>query len=234
MGGWRGVVVTQPPVPAARRPRLWPWIVTLVAGVALCVACGAVYASSTIVDLFGHTGRPTPLTMRLHLAPGTYEVFQLNAGLSGGFPLPVVQPRDVRVTDLAGPHQLGTVPSPGESLVAGGFKYESTVAFSVSHTGDYAVRVASPGTSVNVFVAPSFGTALKRGLVWVGLSVLGALVALFGLVLLIVQVVRRSRTSPRRPVTSRCANGHLLRPTDRFCATCGAPAHHGATAAPGP
>ena len=226
------MVATQNPSPAVRRPRLWPWIVTLVAGIALCVACGVVYASSTIVDLFNHTGRATPVAMRLHLTPGTYEVFQLNAGLSSGFLVPVVQPRDVKVTDLAGPLQLGTVQSPWESLIAGGFKYKSTVAFTVSHTGDYAVQVASPASaSVDVFVAPSFATALKRGLGWVGLSVLGALVALLGLVLLIVQAVRRSKSSPRHFVASRCANGHPQRPTDRFCATCGAPVYQAGPAA---
>lgn len=224
------MVATQPLSPAARRPRLWPWIVTLVAGIALCIACGAVYAASTFVDLFSHTGRTTPVTMRLHLTPGTYEVFQMNvAGQGTGFLEPDVLPSDVRVADHAGSLLLGTAPALSESLTAGGSRYQSRVAFTVSHTGDYVVHVASPaGSSVVVFVAPSFATALKRGLGWIGLSVLGALVALLGFVLLIVQVVRRSKMKPQRLVASRCANGHPTRPTDRFCATCGSPVYQAA------
>lgn len=212
------------------RTRVWPWIVTLVVGIALCVTGFGVFVGRTIAGLFNHQASYTPFVQSMQLDTGTYYVFEATSSFSGSTQ-PQVSPGDVTVTSLA----VGSVPSflpvGSETFTSSGTSYQSVVGFTVDAAGTYRIRVASPsGRQVSVFIAPSVTTSLRSGLGWLALSGAGVLVALLGLTLLIVQLVRRGRTRGPPPFVPRCASGHPVRQTDRFCPACGAPVYPVATA----
>jgi len=199
--------------------------VTLVVGIALCVAGFGVFVGRTIVGLLSHQARYTPFVQSMQLDTGTYYVFEASSSFSG-VAGPQVSPRDVTVTSPATGPVPPFAPAGSETITSSGTSYESVVGFTVDVASTYRVRVASPGgRQVSVFIAPSITTSLRSGLGWLALAGGGVLVALLGLVLLIVQLVRRGRTRGPPPLAPRCANGHPARPTDRFCPACGAPVY---------
>jgi hypothetical protein len=163
--------------------------------------------------------------MRLHLSPGTYDVYQAPIAVSSV----QITPSDVRVFHVdTGSTVPARLTSSVFTLTSGGVSYQGYVEFTVTRAGTYVVRVRSPGGfNTLVFVAPSLTSALTRGLGYLGLVVAGFLVAVLGLVMLIVRAVQRSRRRPVRPQGAGplCANGHPVARTDRFCATCGAPVY---------
>jgi hypothetical protein len=202
---------------------VWPWIVTLAVGIAMCAGGFSVFVGKTVVGLLDHEASSTPYARTMHLDTGTYYVFEAS---TSGFVAPQVTPVDVTVTALEG----GTVPvfAPigTESITSNGDVFQSVVGFTIVQAGSYRVRVVSPGgNEVPVFVAPSLATSLRASLGWLGLAGAGGALALLGCTVLIVQLVRRSRMRGPPAYAPRCANGHPAAPTDRFCAACGAPVY---------
>jgi len=219
-----------------RRPRLWPWAVTLAAGVALFAAGIGVFASTTILGLLDHQVRITPYHAAPRLDVGTYYVFEAQAGATVTSPqgAPQLSPSDVTVTAPDGSRLSTYVPGTSETLTSNGASFLSVVGFTTTVAGRYLIHVGSPsGIQVDAFVAPSITTAVRQGVGWLLLSALGGLVALVGLIVLIAQLVRRSRLRRAPLAAPRCANGHPAGAADRFCATCGAPVLAGAPAHPG-
>lgn len=222
-----GSAPAYPGAPARRAPRLWPWVVTLIAGIALAAAGVGLYIAMAVVPLLNHHGVQTPARLHLYLSPGTYNVYQASIGGNTVGSLQIL-PADVTVVDT----RTGTRVHPYASssvftLTSSGISYQGYVEFVVTRAGHYLVHVRSPhGITTLVFVAPSLASALTRGLGYLGLVVAGFLLGVLGFVMLIVRGVQRSRrrTPPSQSLGPRCANGHPVGPSDHFCAMCGAPA----------
>jgi hypothetical protein len=217
------------PEVARRPPRLWPWVLIMVLGLALIPPGIVVYVSKTVVPLFSHATSETPVTLTTRLSPGTYYVYQATSSAQSF--VPELQPGDVTVRPTSGLAGGVVTPSISQTLGANGTLYASQVSFDVVRGGTFSIRVRSPeGVPVSVFVAPSIASTLTRNLGWLGLSGAGALLLVVGLILLIVRGVQRSRRRPPPTFAPRCANGHPASPHDRFCHVCGAPVY-GAPAA---
>jgi len=208
-------------------PRIWPWILVMVIGVVMVPTGIAVYVAKTVSPLISHQTSDTPTTISMQLGTGTYYVYE---DTMGGF-AQALQPDNVSVSPSSAlahpPYELTSV----DILGANGTSYQGEVAFDVVRAGDFRIVVrspgepASPGPPVSVFVAPSLGTTLTRNLGWFGLSAVGGLLFILGLILLIVRGVQRSRRRAPPQFEPRCANGHPAHPQDRFCHACGAPVY---------
>lgn len=202
-------------------------MVTLLIGIALAASGVAVYASKAAVSLLDHTPQLTPRVDTLSLDPGTYLVFEaLSQPVLGADVVPVLTPRDVTVTSASGEHLATSVPGLLETRTYADVSYRGVVSFTVTRSDTYRIRmVLPPGGHAAVFIAPSLSTTLSRGLGWLGLALLGGALAVLGVVLVIVQSVRRGRRRTVAPLSRRCANGHAAGPADRYCPSCGAPVY---------
>lgn len=103
---------------------------------------------------------------------------------------------DITVTGPSG--AVVTVTKTGDevSVVGDGNKrYAEVATFDSGTAGSYTIKVASEGSLVAV--APALSTAAK-GLAWIVAIILGAVVALIGLVLIVVGALRRSSSRSKR------------------------------------
>jgi hypothetical protein len=201
------------PAAAAPPPRvkgkgmIWSGAILLVVGMVLVVAgiIGVVASAASLVSGFG-SPFTTPTTVSRTFDAGTsYAVYELKRSDSGSGSkddplLATVLPSDVTVTGPGGV----TVPvtDPGEltqTFTNGGREYFVVATFDAPATGTYQVAIASEGAEV--LVAPSL-TAFGRSFAWIGAIGLGGLLALLGLVLLIVGLVRRSSSKKRAAVAA--------------------------------
>jgi hypothetical protein len=185
-------------VSAPRRagPSLAISLVVLGIGVAVAVV-GVV---ETVLPLFRtltrSTSHSTPAEIRGHLSHGTYEVYELTGDRSSAFsPIrtgPVdIGPADVTVTPASGGSPLRvTGEGADETLTIGHDIYTGAVQFAVPSAGDYVVRVTS-SSPTRVILARSIGGILRSVVGWIAAAGGGALLALIGLALLIVGLVRR-------------------------------------------
>jgi len=182
---------------------IWTGAVLLVVGVVLIVAgiVGVVVSAAGLITGFGSpVATPTSVTRTLD-AGTTYAVYELS-GLGSGSGtaddplLATVSPSDVTVT---GPGGVAVpVKDPGsmtQTFTNSGKEYFVVATFDPPVTGSYDIAIATEGAEV--LVAPSF-SAFGRSLAWVSAIGLGGLLALVGLILLIIGLVRRS--SSKRPV----------------------------------
>jgi hypothetical protein len=217
--------IGQHATPPRRLPRVWPWIVVLVVGVALVPVGVGLFVARGVVPLFDHTPQPTPATLRLSLNAGDYFVFQ-QSGLRELAPPGEVTPGDVAVRGSDGTTILVAYPGSDETLESQGVAYEAVAGFHVASSGSYLVHVRSPGGEVVfVFVSASIGTVVGSQVGWIALVPIGTLLAFGGLIGLIVAGTRRSRRrrEAAAPPVPRCARGHTVGYGDRFCPACGAP-----------
>ncbi len=219
-----------PGVTAIRRPlRIWPWVVVLCVGLALGAIGGGVFAVKSVSTLLGivSDARVTPVTLTVHCETGTYLVFEEGTTAQSQ----TVLPSDVVVTGPGGERIRTTFPSTFETRSIDGRFFQNVVSFATPVAGTYRVAVDTPGRHVVVLVAPSLGTTLQHNLVWLVLGLLGIVPFLLGVTMVIVRAVQRSRRRARAPSLPRCANGHPAAPTDKFCASCGAPVYPAGTMA---
>jgi len=207
----------------AKKHRLWPWISILVIGTILVPIGIGAFAASTINALLGGTAVQTPTTIIVHCDPGTYYVFADVNDFTGSPDAPlVISAGDVTVTSPGG-RPVGTYQTSGsETRISSGITFEGVVGFHANVAGRYAVRIASPA-GVAVLVAPSLGTSVSRAVGWLIIVPIGAVLFILGLVMVIVRSVQRSKRKTAPVWAPRCANGHPVGPTDKFCGTCGAP-----------
>jgi len=212
--------------PPRRAPRLWPWI-TLAALGGACVA-GAIGAfAGTFVDaLLTPSAHLTPYAVHQSLSAGDYYVFEdRGTAVAPGFGVPgTLQPRDVSITSADGNAlDVWSVPA-NETRTFGSTSFDSVLEFHVDTAGTYHVRIASPrGVPAWVAVAPTLGAVFADAVGWLWLGALGMLLAVAGLVMTIVQAVRRSSRRHDALAQPACPQGHAVGPTAQFCPRCGAP-----------
>jgi hypothetical protein len=212
-----------------RPPRLWPWVLVMVLGIALVPTGIAVFVAKGVTPLFEHSTLVTPATFRQELATGTYYVYEQTLADEPGQAL--LEPRDVTIRSTSGTYDNEGIPSISDTFQDGGPLYTGQVSFDVTSPGLFTIHVASPHVAsssampVRVFVAPSITAAFVRNLGWLGVTGGGGLLFVLGLILLIVRGVQRSRRPTPLTTAPRCANGHPAGPQDRFCHACGTPVY---------
>jgi hypothetical protein len=140
----------------------------------------------------------TPGSVTLHLNKGLYKVFEptgtATAGSVPSSPPPGVTPIHAADVKVNGPGR-GSIPvsdtDPNENITRGNRPFTSAVAFRVSTSGVYTVRIA--GAHGEALVVRSLADAVRSRVGWVAAIPIGGLCFLIGLVLLVVRIVRRSR-----------------------------------------
>ena len=184
-----------------RRPMVGWGIGLLVGGVilALAAAIGGYLAIADDVRMFVASSVSSPGTVELHLTPGRYEIME-KVGDTASFGSlststigPVrITPNDVTVSNAAG----GTVSVEPSTLsfdfTRGTSRYRTAVQFQVVSEGDYEITVATPGS--RFLVTPEVGSVVRHAAPWLFLLTIGGVVAVVGLVLLIVGLVRGRRS----------------------------------------
>ncbi len=176
---------------------IWTGVALLVVGVVLIVAgiIGVIAATASLISGFG-SPVTTPTTVTRTLEKGTtYAVYELS-GLASGTGttedplLATVSPADITVTGPGG--VVVGVKDPGamtQTFTNGGKEYFAVATFDAPATGSYEISIATEGAEV--LIAPSF-SAFGKSFAWIAAIGLGGLLALIGLILLIVGLVRRS------------------------------------------
>jgi hypothetical protein len=182
-----------------RRPRIWPGITALVAGT-LCLVVGLVLFG--VVGFAGLVGSPVyqaPVTVSVKCDIGDYYVYQhVGSQISGpGFSysqsgVPTLTSQKVQVRGPEGAQVATWSTSGGETITKGSWIYVNTVGFHAARAGAYQVHIAAVSPSA-VIVGPSLGSQFLRAAPWLIMVGVGGLVAIAGLVLLIVSLVRRNR-----------------------------------------
>jgi hypothetical protein len=192
------------PAPARRgRGGIISGLALLGVGIVLAIV-GVVGFGATASSLISGLGSPqtTPVELTKTLDAGTtYAVYELATSGSGetGDPfLGNIAPGDVTVTSPDGSVVVvNDAPSRTQTFSDGPKSYIVVATFDPPTTGSYVVSIATEGSTV--VVAPSF-TAIAQALPWLGLIGFGGLLALVGIVLLIIGLVRRN-AKPAVPAT---------------------------------
>ena len=198
-------------------PSLSLSFIVLGAGIALAVAGGVGTGVTFGRTLLGSHAVSLPAHLNRHFDAGTYEVYQRTGTHSGGggFTFSTTRrtaltPLDVTVRSSVG---LQVIPEPAtgttETISRGSASYTGAVTFDIPTSGDYTVDIRAAGGEPEVIVTRSLGGAFKAAAKWLVMFGLGALIAVIGLVLLIVGIVRRNRasrvTSPYTPAYGAAA-----------------------------
>jgi len=198
------------PTPARRgRGAIITGLVLLALGVVLAVVgivgVGAT-ASSLVAGLGSPLTTPTELTKKLD-AGTTYAVYELatsGTGQTGDPYLGNIVAGDITVTASDGSTvRVDDAPSMTQTFNDGAKAYVVVATFDPQTSGSYVVSITTEGATV--IVAPSF-TALAKALPWLGLIGFGGLLALAGIIVLIVGIVRR--TSKPAVVAAYPAQGY--------------------------
>jgi hypothetical protein len=171
-------------------------LVVLGVGIAVAVLGAVETAVPFIRTLTRSTSHATPASIQAHLSHGTYEVYELTGDRSSAFS-PVqpgsvdIGPGNVAVTPTGGGSQLRvTGEGADETLTLGSNVYTGAVQFAVPNAGDYVVRVTS-NRPTRIVLARSLGGLARSVVGWIITAAAGGLLAVIGLVLLIVGLVRR-------------------------------------------
>lgn len=192
-----------PPTPpgskVTRRPRIWPSITALVTG-GVCAVVGLVlFAFVGFAGLAGSPVLQAPTTVIVHCHVGDYYVYQhVGSQVSGpGFSfsqsgVPTLTPPLVQVRGPDGARIATWSTGGGETITKGSWTYLDTVGFHAKTPGAYLVHIAAVRPPA-VIVGPSLGSQFVRAAPWLILVGTGGLVAVVGLVVLIVFLVRRGR-----------------------------------------
>jgi hypothetical protein len=183
------VDVGAPDVQKPLGPRLSVSLVILVLGIALA-GVGGSEGFSKIVHSVTSPVVTTPADINRHLGAGTYDVYVSEAVFAS------LAPSQVSVTSADGQHIPVTEPGATETLSRGASSYRAQLTFKISQSGNYEIRVGGP-SGVPIVVSNSLGDLAKRVVVWFALMGVGLLLAVLGVVLVIVGVLRRRR--PHHP-----------------------------------
>jgi hypothetical protein len=145
-----------------------------------------------------------PGAATLTLDSGTHLVYERTGTRSGGAGITftnnsavTIGAEDVNVTDPSGePIPVREASGGIETITRDSRIYTGAVEFDVPSHGRYRVEVLA-GRGGEALVAKSVGDSFERALPWIGVAVLGGLVAGVGLVMLIVGSVRRGAARRR-------------------------------------
>ena len=182
----------------------------MIVGVLLAIVGGAFFigtAGSKVIETFTAPVRATPSDFTDDLDEGTYVVYELTGRTRGSGPItttrggPVtITPSAIEVVSASG----ASVPVEGmgltETIDRNGEKFTGAARFTVVEPGVHRITVL--GNGQQIIVAPSIAGSFGSAVGWLGLVGIGALVAVVGLVLLIVGLVRG-----RRPAVAPVAPG---------------------------
>jgi nitrate reductase gamma subunit len=157
----------------------------------------------TVVGFAGLGGHvyQAPVTIAVQCHIGDYYVYQhVGSHVSGpGFSfshsgLSTLTPNEVRVRGPEGARVATWGTNGSETITKGSWAYVGAVGFHAGTLGNYQVHIAAVSPPA-VIVGPSLGSQFVRAAPWLIMVGVGGLVAVVGLVVLIVCLVRRSRQS---------------------------------------
>lgn len=177
-------------------PGLAVSIVAMVVGIALGISGISLWLHNFLHDFFG-AGAVAPAEFTTHLSSGTWHVYVADDDVNGPS-APSISPSDVTITAGNG----ASIPvrfARGSALVeVGDTYYDEELSFTIPTSGDYQVDVqAPPGTRIKL--GQSFLDNIDRGTQYLFMVPLGFLIALGGLVMLIVGIVRRHNAKQPPP-----------------------------------
>jgi len=188
-------------------------LVLLAVGIVMAIG-GIVAFGASAASLLSGLGSPqtTPVEIPKTLDGGTtYAVYEQASGGSGttGDPyIGSIQPGEVTVQATDGTAVIVTdSPSLSQTFSDGSKNYVVVATFDPPVSGQYVVNVKTEGATV--IVAPSL-TAVAKALPWLALIGVGALLALAGLIVFIVGIVRRG--SKPAHASGLPAQGHVYAP----------------------
>jgi len=192
------------PVKPRGKGLLTSGIVLLVLGL-LGVVAGIIGIAASAGNLVKEFGSPqsTPTSITRTLDGGTtYAVYEASTGGTGTSSDPLtgnVILSDITVTGPAGPVTVNDVGNSTQTYDANGKRFGAVATFDPPTTGSYTIDVSTDGSVV--VVAPSF-TSLGKIAIWVALILLAVVLGLLGLILLIVGLVKRSKSKKEMAMAS--------------------------------
>ena len=155
---------------------------------AVLAILGGVRLVAAVTSTLGVPSFPVPGVHTQHLDAGQNVVFgaiSLSEATSDVVPFSA---SDITVTGASGPLTVGGL-SGSQTITSGAVVYQGVAAFTVPTAGSYDIDIKSP-TPDRAIVTTSIMSSIGSGFAWAALIVLGGVVALVGLVLAIVGLVR--------------------------------------------
>jgi hypothetical protein len=189
---------------------LWLAIVVIVAGAIGGAACVGLAIDRFVRMLDGPTAT-TPGSFTWSLGQGTWLISERTGSSSSAGPIgftrdnaPTLSPGEIAVK---GPGGEGLVVSgvEGETVTEGSTVYTGVAEFSAQVKGKYSVTFSTPGRYA-VLLTPSLGQMALNELGFVAGGAVSGFVALIGVALLIVGLVRR-RNARRAGIAGKGRNG---------------------------
>jgi hypothetical protein len=185
----------------------------MVVGVLLAVVGGGLFvrsAGSSVIETFTTPVRVTPLDVTLDLDEGTYVIYEATAqgrntgsstaGLDRGA---TISADDVTVLDSSGAPVIVEDPRFDETIDRDNLTFTGVVRFTVDDAGPHRIQVE--GSGQQVLVAPSLVGSFGEAVAWLGLIGLGVLLAIVGVVLFIVGLIRGAQSASPQPTAPAVA-----------------------------
>lgn len=151
-------------------------------------------AGADVVRAFTAPIRDTPLDVTIDLDDGTYVIYEQTAGRV------TIEPDAVSVLSPSGDSLPVETTTFDETIDRNGSTFTGAVRFTVQESGVHQVFV--DGVGQQVIVAPSIASSFGNALAWLGVAALGALLAVIGIVLLILGLVRGRSTPTTVPASA--------------------------------
>jgi hypothetical protein len=217
------------PVTKEPGPRFGISLVVMTLGLIAAVV-GVVALVSSFWSVINGPVYPVPATVRVHLGSGDYRVYELDrSGANVGGP-PLVDSQTLAVRAPGGSPVPVVETSRNETLTSGSERFDTVVRFHAPTDGIYTLRfrTASP---TRVMIEHPLEDLVRDNLAWVGLIIIGGLLAALGFVMVIVGLVRRG--SARRRALAASA-GPVATPPLPAATAPGAPATPTVTPGPAP
>lgn len=162
--------------------KVWPLLLLLVGLVTIGVAVAQ--GVGGVVNSLQSIGQPwnAPEPASRDLTAGRYVIYEQSSA-------PTLSATDVRVTGPAGDVPVsGTLSS---TLTLGNTTYVGVASFAAPQDGTYTIEAAGDGQQL--VLGPELGKTIGSAFMWVGVAVLGGILALAGAVWLIVALVAGAR-----------------------------------------
>jgi hypothetical protein len=184
---------------STKGPPFRPSLITLLVGLAMGIPAVVVVVMTFWGVVFGSTAHRVPGSFEVNLGSGEYLVFERTGGESrfgvvsvGSYRGVTIGPGDVVVVGEDGYRVPVEGTSADEFIERNDERFVSAVKFDVPSEGTYRVDVRAPDTT-EVIVQRSLGKAFGDKSGWLALGGAGWLLALVGVTLLLVGVIRRGR-----------------------------------------
>ncbi len=181
--------------PSTKPPSLAPGIVLLVVGFLVGVV-GAVQLFVPVVQNVTNTKvMDVPGTAQLDLKAGWHGLFVQQVD---GVGLVALSPDQVDVQDVDGLPLVVRWAGTREQRTFGARTWQKQLEFDVPHAGRYMVRISTASeVRGEVLVARSITSSVHA--VWALVMLLGGLLVVVGFIVVVVAMVRRSRSAPLPP-----------------------------------